>query len=461
MIRNPRNKILVKIGLTILLALLITHAEDNYGTKNAPDPEILTLEEEKQLSALFMEEPVNKIDSILKICNKIYGFNGNVLVANGHNIILKESYGYANIRNKEKLNEESVFQLASVSKQFTAMAIMILSERGQLDFSDSVQKFIPDFPYKGISIRNLLNHTSGLPNYMWLVEEHWNPDSTAPSNHDMIRMMVEYDIPRYNSPGRRYKYSNTGYAVLAYIVEVVSEQSFGEFTESTIFDPLGMYQTFVYSSAIDREYPSRLNAYYRRWGRYRQYTPSIHDGIVGDKGIYSTSGDLFLWDQALYSGSLVKASTLEEAFKRGKTNRNRAFDYGFGFRLKEDSHSRIVYHHGRWDGFRTGIERYIDDRSTIIVLDHSNYRSIGQTIKKIRAVMLESERHKNTEWLVRSALDTGVNVTIDKFKIIYNDPEAVDKTKLVEVIDYLKQINKPKKSRMIKELFYSISRKSG
>ena len=460
MIRNPRNKILIKVGLTFLFALFIIHAEDNYGTKTVPDPEILTLEEEKQLSALFLEEPVNKIDSILTVCNKIYGFNGNVLVSNDQSIIFEKSFGYANIRNKEKLNKESLFQLASISKQFTAMAIMILSERGGLDFNDTIQKFIPDFPYEGITIRHLLNHTSGLPNYMWLIEKYWNTDSLVPDNNDMIRMLVEYDLPYYFSPGRRFKYSNTGYAVLAYVVEVISEQSFSEFMQSNIFDPLGMYQTFAFSSASDKNYPSKLDGYYRRWGRYRLYTSSIHDGIVGDKGIYATTGDLYKWDQALYTESLVKTSTLREAFSRGKLNNNREIDYGFGFRLKDDSQSRIIYHYGRWNGFRTGFERYIDDQTTIIVLDHSNYRNVGQTIKKIRAVILETTRNKTTEWLVRSTLDTGVDITIDKFKIIYNDPNTIDHNKLLEVIDYLYLIDKPKKSRMIKELFYCVSKES-
>jgi len=458
-IRKGNNRYF-KVLLTILFAFFFINAENNLCSRSTIDKEIFTLAEDNRLSELFYNENIHKLDSLISICNKRYGFNGNVLVGQENKIIYHKSFGFANLRKTGKLSTESVFQLASVSKQFTAMAVMMLQERGELDWDDSIKMYIPDFPYEDVTVRHLLNHTSGLPNYMWLIEHHWENDSVIPDNGDMVKMLNDHKLASYFSSGRRYEYSNTGYAVLAYLVEVITGETFGDFLHANIFEPLQMYHSFVYNCASDTISPQKLDGYYRRWGRYRLNTGSIHDGIVGDKGIFSTTGDLYKWDQALYSYQLVSYATLELAFQSGILKNKKEIPYGYGFRLRNNADSRIIYHHGKWCGFRTAFERYIDKKTTIIILDHTNFRNVGQMAKNIYSIFSSTSEIVATEWLVRSSFELGVNASLNKFEIIFKDWNKIDQNVLLDVIDWLEKIDKPQKSRIVKELFYEVSRES-
>ena len=160
----------------------------------------------------------HKLDSLLNRINKRHDFHGAVLVAKNKKIVYQNQVGYADFRKKTPLNSESVFQLASVSKQFTAAAIMQLKEKSKLKLTDSVNAYFPDFPYKNITIRNLLNHTSGLPKYFWVAEHEWK-ENKPPTNKDLIEVLPISKAQRFFKPGRNFDYSNTGYFVLASIIE--------------------------------------------------------------------------------------------------------------------------------------------------------------------------------------------------------------------------------------------------
>ncbi len=341
----------------------------------------LTPEQKEALSQPYHGKLGKQLDSIMNILQRRFAFRGSVLVANEGVPILNKSYGYANYRERIKLTEDMPFQVASVSKQFTAVAIMMLAEEGKLHFSDTVSHIIKGFPYENVTIEQLLNHTGGLPNYMWLLEHKYKGEKAT--NKDVIDLMIEHKSPPYFLPGKKYDYSNTGYVVLAYIVEKISQKSFPDFMEQQIFKPLGMNHTFIYSNAYEKEYPQKVTGHYYRWRRLNPYNETIHDGVVGDKGLYSTTADLFKWDQALYSEILISNETKEKAFTPVKVRNKYEYPYGYGFRLKEKHGKKIVYHTGTWEGFKTNLMRYIEDKNTIIILNNTSSKSTPILVNKI------------------------------------------------------------------------------
>ena len=316
-----------------------------------------------------------KFDSLFRNLSTKNGFNGNVLIGMAGNVVYKNSFGFSNLKTKEPLNVKSVFQIASVSKQFTAIAIMMLHERGMLDYSDTIQKFIPDFPYKNITIKQLLTHRSGLPNYMYFTSKYWKKKKEYLTNEQLLEIM------KLNRPGleflpdRRYKYSNTGYAMLALIVERISGLPFDEFMEENIFQPLDMTSTFVYNPLNKKTMEYETNGYNRN--RRKSYEDFL-DGVCGDKGIHSTVDDMFLWDQALYTDRLVKQTTLDEAFTPMSYDYKRDNNYGYGFRIDVLADgSKIVYHGGWWRGYNSLFVRRLGDHSTIIILCNKVNWSFG------------------------------------------------------------------------------------
>ncbi|MCK5838577.1 MAG: beta-lactamase family protein [Bacteroidales bacterium] len=458
MTQPTRHKILIRMLLSVLFLLVFTYPDKNFGVQSSVDPEILTLNEQKDLSFLFIRDKYNRLESLLTIAKEAYGFQGSLLVAIDGSLVFNKTIGFANFRTKKKLTNESVFQLASVGKQFIAMAIMILKEQGELSYDDDIQKYLPDFPYKKMTIRHLLNHTAGLPNYMWLIEHYWQPDTIPPDNGDMVRMLSDHDLPLYFTPGRRFDYCNTGYAVLAYLIEVISKESIPDFLQERIFDPLEMFNTFAYSTASGQPQREILNGYSRSWRRHRTIGKSLHDGILGDKGIYSTTSDLFKWDQALYSEKLVPYASINEAFTAGKVRNKYDIPYGFGFRIKETEEGKVVYHYGRWEGFRTGFLRYIDQRNTIIILNHTSLRGLTIFINRIRKIISDSPDNRPVELIVEKAFSGGIEYAVATYNNLKKDDPSleINTTLLPEVVDYLNSINKPVKARLIKELFFTL-----
>jgi CubicO group peptidase (beta-lactamase class C family) len=199
-----------------------------------------------------------RLQNLIDRYEKYYHFNGSVLVSWKGQVICDKTMGYADFATKDPLTSQSHFQLASVSKQFTAMAIMMLKQRGLLDFDDEVRKYIPQWPYPGMTIRHLLTHTSGLSNYMYYVEHQWN-SPVAPYNHEVVAMLIKNKTALNFVPGRYHAYCNTGYVVLAYIVEKVSGEFFADFLDENIFKPLGMKNTFAYSATINRKNQDKLS----------------------------------------------------------------------------------------------------------------------------------------------------------------------------------------------------------
>ncbi len=333
----------------------------------------------------------HKLDSLLKRINKRHDFHGAILVAKNKKILYKNQIGYADFQKKTPLNEASVFQLASVSKQFTAAAIMLLNERGEIKLSDTINTYFPNFPYHGVTIENLLNHTAGLPKYFWVAEHKWNQER-PPINSEMMALLEASNVQRFFKPGRNFDYSNTGYIVLASIVEKVSGTSFSAFLRNNIFDPLGMDDSYVYSFENDSIKENQLAGYrlYRGW-RHLKINSTVNDAIVGDKNVYTTIEDLYKWTLALNTGKLLSQESLNLMYSKGETLSGRKIPYGFGFRIDTDG-QKSIYHHGKWNGFRTGLTKYIDDDLVVIVLEHTSYNSIKSLNGKIRKIVSENFR---------------------------------------------------------------------
>jgi CubicO group peptidase (beta-lactamase class C family) len=331
----------------------------------------------------------HKLDSLLKRINKRHDFHGAILVAKNQKIVYHNQVGYADFSKKNFLNEESVFQLASVSKQFTAAAIMLLNERNKIKLTDTVNAYFPDFPYEGVTIKNLLNHTAGLPKYFWVAEHKWE-QTKAPTNSEMMELLASSNVQRFFKPGRNFDYSNTGYFVLASIVEKVSGTSFSSFLKTNIFEPLQMKNSYVYSFENDSIKENQLDGYrlYRGW-RHLKIRSTVNDAIVGDKNVYTTAEDLFKWTLGLNTGKLLKKESLELMYSKGETVYGREIPYGFGFRI-DTKGEKSIYHHGKWNGFSTGLTKYLEDDMVVIVLEHTSYRAIRSLNKKIKKIVTEN-----------------------------------------------------------------------
>jgi CubicO group peptidase (beta-lactamase class C family) len=315
-----------------------------------------------------------KLDNLFQNLQKRNGFNGTVLFAEKGRIVFEKAYGNADvIKRKEPLSTDSRFELASVSKMFTAMAVMILQEKGNLGYDDDIRTYIPEWPYEGITIRQLLNHRSGLPRYESLADEKWPDKRLAVTNKTMIDLFIRHRPQVYFKPNNGFHYCNTNYALLASIVERTSGREFASFMHDYIFHPLGMKNSFILHVPDD----TLLTTYIQDAGvpghdvrgkRLVKVRNDFLNGVKGDKIMYSTVKDLYQFDKALKYEWLVKKETLEEAFTPGSPrHRGRKDNYGFGWRIRGQADS-TVYHYGWWKGFRTFYLRDMQNEKTLIVL---------------------------------------------------------------------------------------------
>jgi len=322
------------------------------------------------------EQKAAKIDSLLKFYHEQGIFSGTVLVAEAGKVIYQKGFGYANVDTEEKLEPKSVFRLASVSKQFTAMCIMILEERGKLDYDDDLRKYLPELKYEGITIRDLLWNTSGIPRYMNFMSGHFSDDEWY-VNADVLKVLAKDHPKKRFEPGEKHEYSNTGYLLLASVVDRASGVSFNKFLQQNIFDELGMSSTiFPFGKKEWDEIPNRVVGYNRKEdGGYvvNDYLDFDYD-VYGDGGVFSNVIDLFKWNEALATEKLVTKETIQEAYKPYVLNDGSVGDYGFGWRISEVDANTIVEHSGSWIGYRNYILRDITNNHCVIILTNLGNR---------------------------------------------------------------------------------------
>ncbi|AQW93295.1 serine hydrolase [Elizabethkingia anophelis] len=351
------------------------------------------------VSSFVYGQKEKKLDSLFTSLYAAKEFNGNVLVAEKGKVIYEKSFGLANEKTKQKLDKNTVFELASVSKQFTAMGIVQLEKEGKLSYNDPLTKYFPELSfYKPITIDNLLHHTSGLPDYMSLFDKNWDKKKFA-TNKDIVEMLAKYKPELLFVPGDKYEYSNTGYALLGLIIEKVSKQSYGDYLNKKIFKPLGMANTRVYRS---RYKPEKISNYALGYvvdslgnkklldDLGKEYYTYYLDGIVGDGMVNSTTGDLLKWDRALYGDKLVNQKDKDLIFSSIVTKDNKDTRYGYGWAIDTKyPFGKIANHSGGWAGYITFIERDLDYDKTIIILQNNDSEAASSPVKQLRNILYD------------------------------------------------------------------------
>lgn len=301
-----------------------------------------------------------------------------VLVVHNGREVFRRGYGVTDLHTLHSIEPDTNFRLASFTKQFTATCIMVLVRDGKLRYDDHLTDIFPEFPTygKAITIRNLLNHTSGLPDYEdLLMAQHPNtPDDKIPQILDagVLRILEKQTAGKF-PPGSRWEYSNSGYAVLAMIVEKMSGKPFGQFLHDRIFAPLKMDRTIAYEKGKN-EVPHRAYGHTKEKDGWRETDQSPTSAVLGDGGIYSSVDDLMKWDRALRDHTLLSAAEMQPALTPAqsttpsKTPGGKNVSYGFGWFLDPYRGHRRMSHNGETRGFLTTIQRFPEDDLTVIVL---------------------------------------------------------------------------------------------
>ena len=403
-----------RITLLIILLLIIISlvGVSNYRIKQAALPLIEPVNIPRSAS---MQVKLVSIDKWLLKLSKDKKFNGAILVSKDNEPDLIKTYGYQDLQKEIPLTLQSSFRLGSVSKQFTAMAIMILHKQGRLEYDDPIQKYLPTFPYNDVSIRNLLIHSSGIADYMDLalkdyfsmftkigfyfnqsmVNIFYNGEPSEYKDHytiltskDVLRMVGKYSSERLFLSGDRYLYSNTGYVILSLIVETVSEKSFETFLDEEIFYPLEMKNSSFWnlftkkgklSNRVQGTNGNRLNDY------------SWLDGVSGDGSVFLSIEDFLKWDKAIINNSLTSQSEFDEALNPFVSSMGDTTYYGFGWSLNENGNS--ISHGGSWLGAVTYIYRNLLTNSMFVLLESSTSKYSYEIRKEIQRVLNKTEPH--------------------------------------------------------------------
>ncbi len=334
------------------------------------------------------EDLINAVSEIFSEFEAPGSPGAAVSVIHEGEVLVAEGFGLAEVQEGRPLSRTTPIRLGSVGKQFTSMAIMILADRGRLDFDDPITRWVPELDrFPGIRVRHLLTHTSGLPDYYELPDEEFvavadSDGDPLLTNEDVVTIYESWGEPQFQ-PGEKYEYSNPAYEVLALIVERISGQTFGEYLEENVFGPLAM------ESAAVRDRPETVLP-----GRAIGYRPGESEGswiehddhpanwLVGAGGVYASLDDLFLWDQALFDAPPVSRPILDLAFSPTTLSDGSISEYGFGWNVGDVMGRPAVHHGGSWVGFRAAIIRFVDDATTVIVLSNAS-ASAGDLAREV------------------------------------------------------------------------------
>lgn len=308
------------------------------------------------------------------------GPGGAVMVIRDGAIVFQNAYGLADVENGTPLTKDSIFHLGSVGKQFTALGVMMLAEQGLVNYDDPIGNYITELEWMddGVTVRRLLHHTSGIMGYDDSEEiyDALTASSESPTNEDLLDVLAEQG-DMLSDPGDEYAYSNTGYDILGSLIERVSGQTYSAFLDDHIFKPLRMAHTFAMPNAGRLRGRDVAQSYYFEDNQPWAYEPDILDGLNGSGSIYSTLGDMYLYDQALRINKLVRADTLSEAFTSGKLNNGEEIAYGFGVELGDYSGNFYIGHSGAWLGFESYYLHIPGQNLSVVVLLNLDYSEEG------------------------------------------------------------------------------------
>lgn len=329
------------------------------------------------------KEIQNKINEYLEAYTSLWPFSGSIAAIKNGEIIFNKAYGYANIEHNVKNTTETKHRIWSITKQFTAAAILILEEKGLLKVEDSLKKHFPewaDFNDK-ITIHHLLTHTSGIFNYSNEPGAHKGYYRIHHEKSDLIKKVM--NKPLDFEPGTQWNYSNTGYYLLGLLIEKLSEKTYSEFLMSNIFEPLGMFNT-----GIDDEKEIVKN---KATGYYLNKNELIHCDYVNMRlsfsagSMYSTAEDLLIWNQALNSDQLLSKESVN------KMNIAYKNDYGYGVSVNMNGNRKNVNHNGGCEGFLAELHRYVDDDFAVVVLSNYGFSAVWKLCDVIASIAFEEK----------------------------------------------------------------------
>ncbi len=353
------------IGLTCAAIVLIACTEEQL-----PGTQPVTLTNPNQTAQRANAQAITAFETFMDAAVENDHFSGTVLVARDGAPIFSKSYGMANYELNAPFTPDTKFNIGSVAKQFTSLSIMQLQEKGRLNVNDPICNYLNTCPpaWQPITIRHLLTHTSGIPNYSRASD--WDEVGAVKNYMHGELVALFRNLSLKFTPGEEHRYSNSGYQLLALIIERVSGESYGAYLRDHIFAPLGMRKTQYNNSRS--LVPNRATGYYSLGTSF--INVSLHSPTIkfGDAGIFSTVGDLLIWDQALYTGQLISRDSMTEMLTPYLKN------YAYGWRVKESFGRPEVNHSGDSTGFSAFIMRFINDRFTVIVLSNSKEANAGR-----------------------------------------------------------------------------------
>ena len=332
----------------------------------------------------------NQMDEYMKKYTELWAFSGAIAAIKDGEVIFEKAYGYANVEHQVKNTLETKFRIYSITKQFTAVAILLLEERGLLKISDSVKKHFPDWNEldERITIHQLLTHTSGLPNYSG--NESWNKNrgqNVIATRKDLIEFVntkpLDFD------PGTSWDYCNTGYFILEMLIEILSGISYTEFLISNIFLPIGMHDTGVVNDF--KLVKNQASGYYLDGYDLSPCEYVNMNVISGSGGIYSAVGDMLLWDQALHGDGLLSRASIDKMNTIYKNENGSGEDYGYGVEIIVDGDKKIVWHNGGYRGFYPALYRHIDDDFAIVILTNYQFTATDKLCRELAKVALGKE----------------------------------------------------------------------
>ena len=337
------------------------------------------------LQAQSIDQLIKKLDKSIDSLHAIHEFNGNILLVKNGVKLYEKSVGFTDSTTNQRLNSSSAFNLASISKTFTSSLVLMYVQEGKLKIDDQVHMFLPEFPYKDITIRHLLNHTHGMIEYFDWINDTLKIKDTI-GNDQLLVLLAKYKPALNSVPGEKFNYCNTGYAVLSEVLETISGMPYAALLKSKITKPLKLENTYVQTVQMPNSPKNRVYGMKFKDGRWNAFDLTTLDEFVGDGNIYSTVYDLQKWDQALRDGKVLKPAILQEAYTPSVVQEKPTMVYGLGWIINEPG--KKVSHSGSWNGFKNNMVRDLQNGYTMISLSNgaagiASYKLLEQFEKAI------------------------------------------------------------------------------
>ena len=337
------------------------------------------------LHAQSIDQLIKKLDKSIDSLHAIHEFNGNILLVKNGVRLYEKSIGFTDNTTNYALTISSAFNLASISKTFTSSLVLMYVQEGKLKIDDQVHTYLPNFPYKNITIKHLLNHTHGMIEYFDWINDTLKIKDTI-GNDQLLTLLSKYKPALNSVPGEKFNYCNTGYAVLSEVLETISGMPYATLLKSKITKPLKLENTYVQTVKMPNSPKNRVYGMKFKDGRWNAFDLTTLDEVVGDGNIYSTVYDLQKWDQALRDGKILNPALLQEAYTPAVVKEQPKMVYGLGWIINEPG--KKVSHSGSWNGFKNNMVRDLQNGYTLISLSNgtagiASYKLLDQFEKAI------------------------------------------------------------------------------